>query len=212
PSWAVIYMQACGLNVGDANHAAHVVTHELLHSLGAVGPGAPHDCPPPDDGHVCDSMIDILYPFLSSNSVFDTEVLDVNRDDYYGNGGPFDIRNSAWLQHLDVPTFSLTVTMAGSGTGTVVSDVGPINCPGSCSSTQAQGTTMTLTATAASGSRFNGWSGACTGTGNCVVTFDAAKSVTATFALQTPLTVNVDASRASGTVLRQPAGINCPGA
>jgi len=212
PSWAVIYLQStCNLNVGDGNHAAHVVTHELIHSLGAVGPGAPHECAPPNDGHVCDSMIDILYPFLSANSVFDNEVLDVNRDDYYGNGGQFDIRNSAWLVHLDLPSFALTVNTAGSGTGTVISDVGAINCPGACSSSQVQGSKMTLTAAATSGSRFSGWSGACTGTGTCVVTFDAAKTVTATFAAQEPLTVSVDASRGSGTVVSEPASINCPG-
>ena len=40
---------------------------------------------------------------------------------------------------------------------------------------------MTLTATPEAGSVFAGWSGACTGTGDCVVTMDAVKSVTATF-------------------------------
>ena len=34
-------------------------------------------------------------------------------------------------------------------------------------------------------STFSGWSGACTGTGSCVVTMDAAKAVTATFTLRT---------------------------
>ncbi|MFN2590153.1 MAG: hypothetical protein ABR518_05240 [Actinomycetota bacterium] len=42
---------------------------------------------------------------------------------------------------------------------------------------------MTLTATAASGSTFTGWSGACSGTAaTCTVTMDAAKTATATFA------------------------------
>ncbi len=39
---------------------------------------------------------------------------------------------------------------------------------------------MTLTAAPASGSTFGGWSGACTGTGNCTVTLDVDRSVTAT--------------------------------
>ena len=212
PSWAIIYLQStCNLNVGDGNHAAHVVTHELIHSLGAVGPGAPHECAPPNGGHVCDSPLDILYPFLSPNSVFDNEFLDVNRDDYYGNGGQYDIRNSAWLLHLDLPSFALTVATTGTGAGTVTSDAGGINCPGACSSTQVQGSKLTLSAAAGSGSRFAGWSGACTGTGTCVVTFDAAKAVIATFAAQEPLTVSVEASRGSGTVVSQPASISCPG-
>jgi len=40
-----------------------------------------------------------------------------------------------------------------------------------------------LTATAAAGSTFTGWSGACTGTGTCVVTMDQDRAVTATFDL-----------------------------
>jgi len=40
---------------------------------------------------------------------------------------------------------------------------------------------VTLTAAAASGSTFAGWSGACTGTGTCTVSMTAAQSVTATF-------------------------------
>ena len=209
PSWAVIYMQACGLNVGDANHAAHVVTHELLHSLGAVGPGAPHDCPSPDDGHVCDSMLDILYPFLSANSVFDSEVLDVNHDDYYGNGGQFDIRNSSWLQHLDVSSFALTVTTGGSGTGTVTSDVGPINCPGSCTASFDQGQVVKLTAHPDSGFRLDAWGGACSGRGDCTVTVSKVSSVTATFGPASHQLVLSVTGR--GRVVSAPTGISCPG-
>ena len=40
---------------------------------------------------------------------------------------------------------------------------------------------MTLTAVAASGSTFAGWSGACTGTGACATSMTAARNVTATF-------------------------------
>ena len=42
-------------------------------------------------------------------------------------------------------------------------------------------TTATLTATANATSTFDGWSGACSGTGTCTVTMDQARSVTATF-------------------------------
>jgi hypothetical protein len=47
-----------------------------------------------------------------------------------------------------------------------------------------QNSTITLTVAADTGSIFTGWSGACTGTGDCVVTLDAAKAVTATFTLE----------------------------
>jgi hypothetical protein len=71
---------------------------------------------------------------------------------------------------------------------------------------------VTLTASAAGGSTFAGWSGSgCTGTGTCSVTMSAARSVTATFNLppqQFPLTVNKTGA-GSGTVTSSPAGINC---
>src|SRR2546428_2791650 len=51
-----------------------------------------------------------------------------------------------------------------------------------CSASFASGTSVTSTATPASGSAFSGWSGAgCSGTGSCVGTMNAAQSVTATF-------------------------------
>jgi IPT/TIG domain/Divergent InlB B-repeat domain/PASTA domain len=76
---------------------------------------------------------------------------------------------------------ALTVTLAGSGSGSV-------NCTGGpCAATYAFGTEVTLGATAAAGSTFAGWSGACSGMGACVVTMDAAKAVTATFNLNPPL-------------------------
>jgi hypothetical protein len=75
----------------------------------------------------------------------------------------------------------LSVTQAGGGTGTVTSVPLAINCGSSCSSSYLSGASVTLTAAAASGSTFGGWSGACTGTGPCTVSMTAARSVTATF-------------------------------
>jgi hypothetical protein len=75
--------------------------------------------------------------------------------------------------------YTLTVTKAGTGTGTVTGT--GINCGSDCTESYASGTSVTLTATPASGSTFAGWSGACSGTGNCTVTLNAAKSVMAIF-------------------------------
>jgi IgGFc binding protein/Divergent InlB B-repeat domain/Bacterial Ig-like domain (group 1) len=81
---------------------------------------------------------------------------------------------------------TLTVTKAGSGSGTVTSSPAGIDCGATCSAQFTEGTMVTLTATAAAGSTFTGWSGACTGTGTCTVTMDQDRAVTATFALAPP--------------------------
>src|SRR6266508_4033728 len=104
---------------------------------------------------------------------------------------------------------TLTVTRTGSGTGTVTSDPAGIDCGAVCSADFDDGTVVTLTATAASGSRFAGWSGeGCSGTGTCQVTMDQARSVTATFVLLQTLTVTRTGS-GTGTVTSDRAGINC---
>jgi hypothetical protein len=76
---------------------------------------------------------------------------------------------------------SLSVSKAGSGTGTITSNPAGVNCGTDCTESYGARTTVTLTAEAASRSRFAGWSGACTGTGTCTVTMDSDRSVTATF-------------------------------
>ncbi|GIW24984.1 MAG: hypothetical protein KatS3mg069_1251 [Meiothermus sp.] len=111
------------------------------------------------------------------------------------------------------PTFALTVNKNGTGSGTVTSNPTGINCGATCSASFAQGTTVTLTATPASGSVFAGWSGGgCSGTGSCTVTMSAAQSVTATFNTAPASTFNLTVNKAgsgSGTVTSNPTGINC---
>jgi hypothetical protein len=81
------------------------------------------------------------------------------------------------------PSYTLTVGKNGTGSGTVTSSPGAINCGATCSQTYTQGTVVTLTPTPTAGSTFAGWSGDCTGTGACTVTMSQARSVTATFNL-----------------------------
>ncbi len=76
----------------------------------------------------------------------------------------------------------LSVTTDGSGAGSVTSVPAGINCGATCGAYFAIGSTVTLTATAASGSVHTGWSGGGTGTSSTrVVTLNTATSVTATF-------------------------------
>jgi secreted trypsin-like serine protease len=113
------------------------------------------------------------------------------------------------------PLFALSVSLSGTGSGTVTSNPGGISCLPDCSFGYPSGTSVTLTAAADSGSDFTGWTGGgCSGTGTCTVTMDQARSVDAEFTntSSTPtmrtLTV-VKAGGGSGTVTSTPAGINC---
>ena len=105
--------------------------------------------------------------------------------------------------------FQLTVNTAGAGTGSVSSSPAGINCPPDCSELYNYGDLVTLSATAGFGSTFTGWSGACTGTGPCVVSMDAARTVTANFDLMSYNLNVVKPGNGTGTVTSSPAGISC---
>ena len=108
-------------------------------------------------------------------------------------------------------SYPLTVGKDGNGSGAVVSAPLGIDCGGDCTENYLYGTVVTLTATATTGSSFNGWAGACAGVAPCQVTIDAAKQVTATFALDSyQLTVSKDGN-GGGTVISAPSGIDCGG-
>ncbi|MGB9104931.1 MAG: hypothetical protein WCC59_09240, partial [Terriglobales bacterium] len=94
--------------------------------------------------------------------------------------------------------YTLTTAVSPAGGGTTNPAVGP--------HTYASGTVVNVTATAATGYTFSSWSGACTGTGACSVTMNAAQSVSAAFNLTT-VTVT-GAGSGTGTVTGT-GGISC---
>jgi len=84
----------------------------------------------------------------------------------------------------------LTVYGGGDGNGTITSIPGGISCTisggfpsGACSQEYDWGTEVTLTASPAAGSAFTGWNLDCNGPGECKVTMDFFRSVTATFSI-----------------------------
>src|SRR5207245_3234730 len=84
------------------------------------------------------------------------------------------------LVHSSAP-FTLSVTLAGGGSGTAVSNPSAINCPPTCSATFQPGSQVALTATPDTGFTFTGCSGACTRTGSCNVTPANAAQGTAAY-------------------------------
>ena len=112
------------------------------------------------------------------------------------------------------PLHQLSVAKAGQGDGDVSSAPSGIACPigdTACSPASfVQGTRVTLTATPASGSVFQGWSGACTGQ-TCEVTMDSDTVATATFK-PSDRAHSLDVSKEGkgvGTVRSEPAGVEC---
>ncbi len=111
----------------------------------------------------------------------------------------------------------LTVTIAGGGSGTVMSSPGGISCspttPNTCTATFPPNTAVQLTETPAANNTFAGWGGACSGTGACSVTVTTSANVTATFTASSAtaaLTVTL-AGTGKGSVASSPTGISCPG-
>ncbi len=108
-------------------------------------------------------------------------------------------------------TVSFTLTVAKNGNGTVSSSPAGISCGSDCSQTYTSVTSVTLTATPASGYAFSGWSGGgCSGTGTCTLLINTNTSVTATFSATAPTTYTLTVAKVgSGTVRSSPAGISC---
>ena len=122
--------------------------------------------------------------FANSNSLFDgfsgPDGAECN------TGSVIMIANKTCTATFTLNIFRLTVAIVGSGS--VLSDIVGINCGDDCSEDYLGGTQVLLTAEPAvngtTSATFLGWSGAsCPGMGDCLVTMDSAKSVTAKFSV-----------------------------
>jgi hypothetical protein len=85
------------------------------------------------------------------------------------------------------PSYTLTVTKTGNGTGTLAGT----NCS---SGSYTSGTTITCTESWTSGNVFTSWGGACSGMGACSFSLTANASVTANFVATTCQSLNQDAN------------------
>jgi hypothetical protein len=199
PAFAVVFTRDC---LPPAAYSDAVAAHELLHALGALPAGAPHECPPPHQRHPCDATNDVLY-WLNPGTPLAQQVLDVGHDDYYAHSGSWiDIQDSLWLHRLDLPQFPIALTV--SGAGSVASDLPGLECAASCTTEWDQGSVPALSATPGPTSRFVGWKGgSCAGVGDCSLTIDGPKAVTAVFG---PTTVPVKVTTTGkGKVTCRPA-------
>jgi hypothetical protein len=121
-----------------------------------------------------------------------------NIDDEFG-GAAVDIVNG----------IVLTVEKTGLGQGTVASNLSGIDCGVMCVGVFSSRARITLTATPAPGNVFTGWSGACSGLGNCQLTLTASTSAIARFEPAAQVVVN-GVGNGFGSVTSTPARVNCP--
>jgi len=154
-------------------------------------------------------MLTTLYSFCAQDGCTDGEyphggLLQASDGSLYGTTYAGGTGSDGTVFRLSLATLAVSVT----GSGTVTSTDGFINCPGTCTHLYPTNAPVTLNATPASGWTFAGWTGACSGTGPCNVVMTQSLSVTATFS-QTTYLLTVS-TNGSGTVTSTDGDINCP--
>ncbi|MDR2688419.1 MAG: trypsin-like peptidase domain-containing protein [Azoarcus sp.] len=133
-------------------------------------------------------------PGSSGSGIFDTSgkylvgtlhgsasPLDCSDEDIYGRFDlPYKAKLHEYLNAVSATNRTLAVSLLGNGDGKVSGS--NIDCGSTCSAQYSNNTSVTLTATPATGSSFVGWGGACSGTGaTCTLTMSADREVTAGF-------------------------------
>jgi len=188
--YAAVYVApnlgGCG-SAGVGGFLAVIAAHELINALGALDaatPGPPHRCPG-DTLHPCDSTLDVLAPRPTATTLA-AAILDSGHDDYYAHAGSWwDVQDSAWLRHLDVPQYRVRVRVGTGGKFVFATNQPSVSCsaPSTCKWTWQAGSQLTLSATAAPGYRVAGWTGCAQANGDvCTVTVERSLGVGAVYA------------------------------
>lgn len=124
------------------------------------------------------------------------------------------------------PTYAVQTAVMGTGKGTVTSSPAGLNCPENCSASFANSATITLTATPAAGSTFDGWgtpndpggANACFTGGGKGADMARGTSVTCTFPADALLPITQQSAMSgvaffssTGTPAATPSGSNTAG-
>ncbi len=132
-----------------------------------------------------------------------------------GEGGEASV---TYVFDAEPESFGLSVSLLGSGEGTVTSSPTGISCPPTCSAEFAEGTVIRLKPEPKAGSQFTSWSGCDSEETHtegfpptCIVTMSAAKAVSATFSALAPPNLKLNIEEGQGTVVSNPAGLSCTG-
>jgi hypothetical protein len=115
--------------------------------------------------------------------------------------------NRGLMTHRVYVAPTLSVAIVGEGRVTALGVRPAIDCPAKCKATFHRGERVLLRAAVGPKRLFTGWSGACTGTDECVVKMDGDASVTANFVPLYDLTVAVTGN---GYVVMDPPDLPCP--
>lgn len=145
--------------------------------------GDPNLGPLADNGGVAG----LIFPTLTHALLPDSPAVDhiLNGQNNCGSAGNEDQRGVTRPQGngCDIGAFEgaiLPLNISVTGDGTVTGS--GINCSVVCTVDIYENTAITLTATPDPGFTFIGWSGDCSGTADCILTINAPKTVSATFA------------------------------
>ena len=105
---------------------------------------------------------------------------------------------------------SKVLSVSTTGTGTVTSNIGGVNCGATCQVAYEPASTVVLTATPGNGQSFMGWSGDCSGISTCTVPMGGNHLVGAAFGTATSKLLSVAFSgTGTGTITSSTGGIQC---